>query len=260
MNYDEQILNVLMDKYERSTAYRDLNKINRGIYLEYSRQNMPDYFKDTSARFKESINGTSIGLENKEFIKIHWLKHEKGNIIEKVALNVDKAQEIYLHLDKQPKKLKEQNTIAIAQKYMPAAKGWAYEFLEYITASLEKGEGVAFYIDINDLWEVENVFKSVNAMASLEDEIPSRVFSIKVLGKSKEFEKIKGRVSRIARDFMKLEDIPGEDDILALCGIVNNPVHVLFGGNLKVILDSKLIDFSCFKPVVGISKVTIDNL
>lgn len=260
MNYEEYILNELIDRYERSSAYRGNNKLNRGIYLEYNKQTMPEYFKDYTSKFKEAVNTASINLENRDFIKIQWLKHEKGNIIQKVSLNTDKASQIYSFLKRQPRKSKERDIIKLAVRYMESVGDWAEEFYKHLISSVEKGKDMALYIDINDPGLTENIFKSVNAISVLDEEVPARIFSTRVLGKSKEFERIKGRVSRIVRDFMKFEVLDREDDILSVCGIVNNPSHVFFSGPLKVLAGPRCIDYSCFEGGIGISPQTVNSM
>lgn len=260
MKYEEYILNELVDRFERSAVYRGDNKLNRGVYFEYNKQNVPDYFKDYTSKFKEAVNAASVHLENLCFIKIYWMKHEKGNVIQKVSLNIDKAEDIYVFLDRKPRKSKESCIVELARKYMTNAEDWADEFYKQLISSVEKGKDMALYIDISDQILTENIFRCVNAISVLEEEIPARVFSIRVLGKSKEFEKIKGRVAKIVRDFMKIEGLEQEEDILSACGVVNNPSNVFFSGPLDVLLNSGHIDFSIFKGGVGISPQTVNGM
>ena len=258
MNYEQYILNELLDKYERSLNYREDNKIKRGVYLEWNVKTFPEYFKDTTSKYKTAINVASEILERKGFLEIFWMKHEKGNIIKKVRLIIEKSEEIYEYINRASKREKEQTILGLLLKYAIEVSGWAQEFYSHIRSSLENGQGIGVYIDTDNYMQTEMIFKAVNCLFNLKEELPARVFSIRLYGNSKKFEKIKGKVTRILRDFRKLDEIEEGEDILSICGIVDNPKHVYFSGNLKVEICGQTIDFSLMKPDIGLSSESID--
>ena len=258
MNYEQYIMNELLDKYERSLNYREEGKIKRGIFLEYNARTFSEYFNDSTSKFKTIINSASEALERKGFLKIFWEKHEKGNLIKKVCLITEASSEIYAYINRVSRKEKEQIVLSLINMYSIGLDGWAGDFYLYIKTSLENAQGIGSYIDINNYEETEMIFKALNHLFYLKEELPARVFSIRLYSNSKKFEKIKGRVSRILRDFRKLDEIEEGEDVLSVCGIVNNPKYVYFSGNLKVFVKNERIDFSFLKPDIGISNETID--
>lgn len=258
MKLDKYILNYLIDRYEKSSGYRGHSRINRRIFFRFSNKNIPRYFNETTSRYRREINGICQELEKMGFISIIWVKYEEGNLIEKVALNAERIADIYNYLGRTSRLDKEREIIRLAKRYGEETSGWLREFYLDVIDSLEKGKNPGPFLDISNLEEAEDIFKSLNAIYRLEEELPYRVFSTRVLGNSKAFEGIKKKVTGILREFAGGEGLE-DDEILAEMGLVKSPSYVCLSGDITVKMDGDILELGRFKPDIGIPSAMIES-
>lgn len=258
--YDKLILNNLLDKYERRGLNKENNKPVRRIFFHFNKKNLPDYFVDTTSKYKREINAIAQHLAQKGFIKIHWVKFEEGNLIDKVSLNTDAVDEIYKHLGRKPKWEKVEKIKKLIADYKRSYPSWVTSFYNHLYESLDKGKSVNSYIDIDYPNDVEKLFLIINSISEVKEEIPKRVFSIKVLGNSKEFERFSGRVLKIIREFNTSMELEDDRELLAEYGIVDNPQHIFLSGDVTFKVRGKGISIREFYPDVGISTETVKDL
>lgn len=258
------LLHTLLDKYENSALYKGTLRNNRRVWLHFNRRNLPRYYDDTSARHKQSINEAALLLESRGLIDIVWEKFEEGNLINKIALCSDKLHEAYAFLGRQPREDKEYRVARLARDYARDAAPWLRECLLYVAGRVEAGESVARYLDINDPVRAEAVFKVLRAAVALDEEIPRRVFSQRVLGSTKAFDTVAGAVARAAADFHPrfagAEEGPETGEVLAELGIVDNPQHIFVSGGLRIEVGGNLLDVSLFRPDLGISTQMVGEM
>ncbi len=251
------LLNMLLDKYENSALYKGTPRNNRRIWLHFNRRNLPRYFDDSTARHKEEINDAARLLEDKGLIEIVWERFEEGNLIKKIALNAERLADAYAFTGRRSREDKEGRLAELARRYARQAAPWVHEFLLFVAGRLEKGESVARYLDINDHDRAVALFKVLKEAGSLEEEIPRRIFSQRVLGSTKAFDAVAGALTRAAADFHPrfAEGRAAREprEILAELGIVDNPQHIFISGNLQFAVNGKSIDLADFRPDLGIS-------
>jgi len=282
MKYETLILNALLDSFERSAQGKKITPSEaaekgyqpdggdefspagaaiqgRRIWFHFNRKKLPAYFNDTSARPKTEINETCLNLEERGLIEIHWVKHEKGNLIEKVSLNIAALSEAYRCLGRKPRAEAAGDVCALARSYSTGAPDWAASFFEWVTSRLGRGESVARYLDIGDLDRVEMLFQVLCAAGELKEETPRRIFSQRVLGNSKAFDSVAGALARAARDFHPaLQNSGGEGgnweqkEVLAELGLLDNPQHLFISGPLKFSIRDRIVDVAAFTPDIGL--------
>lgn len=253
------LLHMLLDKYENSALYKGTARSNRRVWLHFNRRNLPRYFDDSTARHKENINESARFLEGRGLVEIVWERFEEGNLIKKIALNLDHLREAYNFLGRRPREDKENRVAGLARQYARGAAPWVRDFLHYVADRVESGESVARYLDINDPDRAGALFKAVREAGLLGEETPRRVFSQRVLGSTKAFDAVAGSVARVAADFHpQFRETGGggavePGAVLAELGIVDNPGHIFISGGLQFIINGKLIDVADFYPDLGIS-------
>ncbi|NLI12592.1 hypothetical protein Pmgp_00803 [Pelotomaculum propionicicum] len=241
----------------------NVEKPARRIWFHFNRKNLPAYFDDTSARPKSEINESCLVLAGRGLIEIRWVKHEEGNLIEKVALNTKAVGDAYRYLGRKPRAAAASEVCALARTYSAGAPSWAASFFSCMAERLSRGESVARYFDIGDLERVELLFKAVREAAVLKDETPRRVFSQRVLGDSKAFDSVAGSLARAARDFhpaFRAGEGEGEGEregweqkeVLAELGLVDNPQHLFISGPLKFSVEGRVVDTEVFTPDLGL--------
>lgn len=258
-----KLLHLLLDKFEKSSLYKGAPRNNRRVWLHFNRRNLPRYFDDSTARHKESINEGAMLLEERGLVEIVWERFEEGNLINKLALNHHRLQEAYDFLGRRPREARESEVAGLARRYARGAAPWAADFLGWVAERADSGESVARYLDIGDTRRVAMLFKVVREASLLKEETPRRVFSQRVLGSTKAFDKVKRAVARAAVDFnadLRRAGVEGPDEILAELGIVDNPQHIFISGDLKFTVADKLIDVSYFHPDLGIATEMVSRM
>ena len=87
-----EILNILLDKYERSSQSKG-NTCNRRILLKLDK----DFIKYRNSDYedKEECNHTIIQFKEQHIIDFKWEKHRVDMIIEEVWLNKEYIQKAY---------------------------------------------------------------------------------------------------------------------------------------------------------------------
>ncbi|WP_424658278.1 Wadjet anti-phage system protein JetD domain-containing protein [Desulfofundulus sp.] len=269
MDYERYILETLVDKYERSALARGKGS-SRRIWLHFNPRTIPRYFDDTTARYKEEINGAALALELRGLIEIRWVKFEENNLIEKVALNIDRLGEVYARLKRRSRAEQFRELARLARDYARGAAPWAQEFFHTVARRMEKGESQP-YLDPADRGHAEQLFMVIRELSLLQEEIPRRVFSLRVLGNSKAFNNLAPTVARIVRDFHPDwgKDGGGNkatlsaaevNQALAELGVVDNPQHIFISGNLEFAVEGCTLRVGDFSPDLGLPAEMVDRL
>lgn len=76
IRYDEKILNVLIDSYEKSALSRGENKVKVQIAFPFTKKTVPEYFNESSLAYDE-IHAVVKELERKKLLTIVWKKVKK---------------------------------------------------------------------------------------------------------------------------------------------------------------------------------------
>ncbi|MDI6601328.1 MAG: DUF2220 family protein [Thermoanaerobacteraceae bacterium] len=256
MRYAAKVLNQLIDRFERSSTYRGEGR--RGIYFRFTPDTMPQYYDDTTSSYRLDINSEMRFLVEKGYIRIHWVKHNEGSLIDKVSLNVEKANEIYEFLGRRPRHSKEEEMLKAIEEYSGQATDEILPFYRFVRSRIIEGKS-PIYIDVDNADEAIAIFKSLNAIMKLKEDIPKRVFSGRMLGDTKAFEAVESKVVRILKDFMGLKEL-NPKDVLTLVGVVDNPGYLYVSGNIKISCGEGIIDISSFVPDVGIPGEMVEKL
>jgi len=264
MDYKKVVLNRLLDKYERSRAYLDGGSVRR-IILKLCSGDMPEYnLEDTVVR--ETVNSTVQALADSGVVKFEWMRFERGNIMDKVWLCLDRVEDAYREAGRVPKKEKADLVLDGIRESLPGiTQPWIQNFLKDAFSGIEAKKSIAPYLPE----DTDTALAVIRALVSIDnlggEECPERVFSIKVYGDSKYFERhIKKRVAGIIRKYLvKEEDFverPADDEMLAQVGIVKAFELVEFCGSILGKLYGKTVDFSAFRHGTAMNSCTVKDL
>jgi len=264
MDFKKIVLNRLLDKYERSRAYLEGESARR-IMLKLCSGDMPEYnLEDTSIR--ELVNSTVQGLAEDGIVKFEWMKFERGNIIDRVWLCLDKTYDAYREAGRVPKKEKADLVLDGIREFLPSiTQPWIENFLKEAFDGIDAKKSITPYLPGNTDTALA-VLKALLAIDHLDgEECPERVFSIKVFGDSKYFERyVKKRIAGIIRQYLVKErdfiERPADDEMLAQVGIVKAFEQVEFCGDISGRLYGKPVDFSTFRHGIAINSRTVKNL
>ena len=108
-----------------------------------------------------------------------------------------------------------------------------------------------------DLLEYEYLLKALSEITKVKQETYIRDFSIKVLGDSKRFEKMKNTICSILFEY---GNFPEKDTILQDLNIIKNPGHVYFKGAGIIKLNGQKIDLNLLNGDIAISSSILKTL
>lgn len=262
--YDEKILNVLLDSYEKSVLSRGENKVKVQIAFPFTRKTMPEYFNESSLAYDE-IHAAVKEAERKELLTIVWKKGKDGHIIEKVLLNTARVGMVYAYLNRTPKKENENRHLEILET-------WAFKsrempvlgaFVSYLKQRIEEGKTVKEFIDLSDPDRTEQILSALFWVESNEESCYVREFSIRHFGDSKVFEEISGVIGKIMRRFRPEYEGMDTNAVLSEYGIYKTPDYVYFKGEGRISSaqdDRSVIELPLLEQGLGISGADIKKI
>lgn len=249
-NYKKQLLNCLLDKYERSRSFTGDNKRSQSFSVKVT-QLFPKYGDEAEYDLYISINEAIAELERSEYIT---LSKKKNGVIDSVTLNTHKLNEIYAFISRTPKADTNERLLHLLTMYANENEVLA----AYCQSQIERIQNnkKAEYFD-GDFEEYENILKVVSEIFDIPEETYIRDFSVKVFGDSKVFEKIKHKVTRL---LFQYGDFPQDETILEDLNIVKNPGHVYIKGCGIITIGGQIIDLSVLKGDIAISSVLLKSI
>lgn len=252
--YKEEILNNLLDIYERSALYKGTSLNDRKISFNMTSKSLKDYFDEDNYLKKEEIDQSAKELENLNLINIHWGKGFEKHLIKRIDLNLNNIMGAYKLLKRIPKENREEECITLLKQYEEERFPLG-EFCKFIIKKLNEKSSVKKYLDIENIEECKDVLTALKNVIAQEEEIFKRNFSIKVFGDSKRFEALEGKVLKILKDFGYEETLTLEE-----FNILNNPSYVYFKGDAKIQLNKKALDIGELHFGIGISSQDLKEI
>lgn len=256
--YEKKILNLLLDKYERSAKSKGIETRRRILINEKEASTLLYY--DT-AEEKASAMKTLENLKNAGIITYHFIPGEEGNLIERIILNEDNVDAAYMKVSRVPEQTYINALCTVLKDVITrTAEGDIRAFLSMELKNTEKKRSYDKRYFSESLERNENMLKVLAALSYNSEIQTKRVFSTRVLGDSKRFEK------ETEADVLKvLRAIYGRDltdeELLSIHGIAMYPEIIEFRGPLRIILkNGKSVDFSPLVHGSYINSYTVDEI
>ncbi len=230
------LIRALLDKYERSTAYKNGTIPQRRVMLslagnkrsDFTVYNIEDYHK------RSAVNDAVIELSRRGIVSFEWLRGEENHIIKCVWLNPDSIDEAYRYVNRMPVKakitaiiseLKRERTI-VSTEWIIAFYEQTAEYLSEklrFTAALPKSP-----FEREALYQMLRLIDSASFLPATE-----RIFSEKCFGDSKYFEKhLKSTLLSILRKYVGSD--MSDAELLRFVGISRYPEPLEMRGNIIV--------------------------
>lgn len=255
INYKLQILNGLLDKYERSAQFRG-ESVLRSISKSFDQVSFPEYHSGDSP----DINLAVKALAQEDVVKITWVKYKTDYLIKRITLNLEQISRAYEVAGRTPK----HDTLNFTRmKFEQAQHDIHLEWIQqFLSNCLE---------DLNVKYKLPQIIRGkedlldplLSSLCGLEDkgdtELPERLFSKKYLGNSKTFElEVRKPLISIAKKYL-LEDNPKIQDerVLEALGIEKSSEELSFCGPLVISIRNAITDFSHLPFGVSIDNRTI---
>lgn len=189
--WKKEILNLLLDKYERTAAYHKGDQPDRRVILrfydsgktDFSAYDIDDYFVRTE------INETVIAMQTARWIDFEWMRGEEHHIIRRVWLDFLNIEEVYLAAQRRSAKQSALNIVQeLEQEIAAVGTDWIITYYSETKAYIEAKTHLGSRLPVNKaernaLYQMLRFIDS-HAFISLTE----RVFSEKCFGDSKCFE------------------------------------------------------------------------
>lgn len=251
MNYKKLLLDRLLDKYEKSRSYSGQTISSRRILLKLLQGDFPEYNVEKT-EIRETINSVIQEYAAKELVAYGWLKHEKGNIIDKVWLRLDFLEKAYSEIGRIPKGDIVGDILEMVLETQKKIKSeWIGKYLSDLRAGIEQKRSARPFLP-DDAGYARALLTALKAIDEIgQEECLERVFSQKCFGDSKFFEKtIRKKAAGIIRKYLSHDSSEMEyltdDEALCSVGIVKAPESFDFCGSLIIEIQNRRFDFSPF--------------
>lgn len=240
-DYQNKILEKLLDKYERSKQNYDSTEKLRAIMIKPA-DIYKDYDSDYSDIDEQSEFETDISeLVNEEYITIR----RKEKIISRIVLNVDSLDKIYILMKREPRKLAIQNEINLYKEWI-GKNELINRYCTHQIELLESGKKAKYEIKV-----AENLLRLLEFVLSNRQMILERELSIAVFGDTKIYEKeYRNKLLYILKTYGNYNDLISEIEeekdnekeereeiehiILEELNIYSNPKYVYFKGCAEI--------------------------
>lgn len=240
-DYQNKILEKLLDKYERSKQPYDSTEKLRAIMIKPA-DIYKDYDSDYSDIDEQSEFETDISeLVNEEYITIR----RKEKIISRIVLNVDSIDKIYTLMKREPRKLAIQNEINLYKEWI-GKNELINRYCTHQIELLESGKKAKYEIKV-----AENLLRLLEFVLSNRQMILERELSIAVFGDTKIYEKeYRNKLLYILKTYGNYNDLISEIEeekdnekeereeiehiILEELNIYSNPKYVYFKGCAEI--------------------------
>ena len=231
--WQKNVLELLLDKYERSKRYKEDVDTNRAIMIKPT-----EIYKDYDSDFADvdeqrDFETEMLELKAEQIIGIR----SKGNIISRIELLTNKVSVVYVLLKREPLKDAVQKQIALYREWF----GKHHIIDSFCSAQLdllENGKKAKYEADI-----AEKLLKLMDFVLSNNEVILERELSVAVFGDTKVFENgYKARLVSVLKNYGDVEEvIAGLDEekeityaILEEFNIYSNLKYVYFKGNGEI--------------------------
>ncbi|RCX14384.1 uncharacterized protein DUF2220 [Anaerobacterium chartisolvens] len=244
----KNILWALLDKYERSSFFRDEKQPTRRILLKLydgGKSDFPYYDIEKSER-RISVNRAVVELAELDLLSFEWMKGERDHIIAKVWLNTDRLEFAYEIAERKSKSdVVDEICLELLDMHEQVSAPWLKTFFHDAYTEVSKRRSIASSIPA-DKEERNNLFKVFSAIDNMNNiELTERVFSLLCFGDSKKFERVaRSRTISILRKYFECDDDTRDEDILRQVGIVKYPEQFEFCGKVSLVIKTEVVDFA----------------
>jgi hypothetical protein len=245
------ILHVLLDVYERrGGAPKQTVRVN----LDDVSSTLPGYYSQTDPLPRVTANEQLAQLEERGRVRLIWQPGQAGHLLEAVTLETEQVAELYALLEREPlsERRRRLRATLLADRFQ--LDGWRRRAVQHTLDQLKVHKSPAPF-DLNDDDWNRDLLDALIALPDedVKEEIPYRVFSVRVFNDSKRFEALKGAVARLARRHQLVWRALSAQETLRELGLVANPGHLyLYGPWQLVDVDGQMMTLSEFYPSVGI--------
>lgn len=245
------VLNALLDIFERRGGQpRQAIK----VALAQMPAPLPGYFSQADPEPRRITNEQLAHLEQGGLLRLRWQPGQTGHLLQSVTLEPSQTDDLYTLLNRQPLARQRQQLRDVLLGNRFQLDGWRLRAVEHCLTQLKAQKSPAPFSLTDQAWN-QDLLAALIALPHQEsrDEIPYRVFSVRVFNDSKRFEMLKESVARLARRHHASWRGLTSAEILCELGVVANPGHLFLYGPWRLVDDAgQVMSLAEFQPSVGI--------
>ncbi len=245
------ILHHLLDVFERRDGAP--KQAVRAILEELGRD-LPDYYSQTDPLPRVTANEQLAQLAQRGWVHLAWQPGQSGHLLEAVTLEPTRAESLYTLLKREPMadRRRRLRDLLLADRFR--LDGWRKQAIQHTLDRLKANQSPAPFSLVDDDWN-RDLLTALIALPAEEakEEIPYRVFSVRVFNDSKLFDALKETVARLASRHQPAWRDLSSPEILRELGLVANPGHLYLYGPWQFVDDQgQVTSLTGFYPSVGI--------
>jgi hypothetical protein len=248
--YEKEIINKLIDKFENSKSFIGENKVNQKFSVK-TESLFPQYSNHSNFNVFSEVNDAVDILIRKNIVTS---EQNAAHLYNNIALNLNNIELAYNYIGRYPKKDLNEKLIALLNKYSTKNQilsGYCISQIDRINSNKTVEHFTGNFI------ELENVLIACFELFNVNKETFKRDFSIRIFKDSKMFENIENKVINILYQY---GDFSEREAVLGELNIVKNPTYINFKGAGTLTLGNQEIDLRKINGDIAISSLAINDI
>lgn len=235
-HWQKEILNLLLDKYERTAAFQKGELPDRRVLLRFYDSGKTDFsaYDIDDHVVRTAINETVTAMKSEKLVGFEWMRGEQNHIIKRVWLDFSNLDKAYRTVNRQSSKLLVTAVVRELEHEIEAVNtDWIVAFYsetkDYLETKCRLGSRLsADKAERADLYRMLRFIDS-ESFTSLTE----RIFSEKCFGDSKAFEtRMKPTLLSVMRKYVSRELTDAE--LLQMIGISRYPEPLELRGEIII--------------------------
>jgi hypothetical protein len=244
------LLNILLDVYERRDgAPRHAVRVR----LDDLAGTLPGYYSQVDPAPRTTANEQLAALAQRGLLRLAWQPGQEHHLLDAVALETAQVEPLYALLAREPlaDRCRRLGALLLGNRFRLA--DWRRQAVQRCLDQLKAHKSPTPFDLNDDGWNQDLLAALVALPDDGKEEIPYRVFSVRVFNDSKRFDALKGAVARLARRHHPEWRALSSQETLRELGLVANPGHLYLYGPWRLAdAHGQVMSLSEFHPSVGI--------
>jgi hypothetical protein len=223
------------------------------INLENLGRELPGYYCQTDPGPRITANEQLSEMEKFGLVHLTWQPGQTGHLLETVTMKTEEAEPLYTLLERVSlaDRRRRLHTLILGDRFR--LDGWRRRAVDNCLDQLKAHKSPVPFSLVDETWNRDLLAALIALPDDGKEEIPHRVFSVRVFNDSKRFDALKGAVARLARRHQPQWHALSNQETLRELGLVPNPGHLhLYGPWRLVDSEGQVMSLSEYYPSVGI--------
>jgi len=214
---------------------------------------LPGYYSQTDPTPRATANEQLETLADRGWVTLRWEPAQKGHLLTSVTLVVEAVDALYALIEREPQAAQRRclRDLLLADRFR--VHDWRRLALNHTLKQLEARKSPAPFTLSDDDWNRDLLAALLSLPEDVTEELPYRVFSVRVFNDSKRFETLKSAVARLARRHHGEWRGLTYREVLRELGLTPNPTLLHLAGPWHLAAaEGETVSLGGFHPAVGI--------